>query len=120
MNKNILWLIITLGTVHATQLFIKNWSTFPVVVSEAVIPEPTGNKAIKTNINVQAGQSLPLRIKDKGTEYTNFNQINVNFNVDGYTKEETDFFPDASTQEASLSFTDTGYKRFPYNILIKK
>ena len=59
---------------------------------------------------------MPLRLLHNAVEYTNFNQININFNVNGYTKTEQIFFPNAETEHASLAFTDSGYKRFPYSI----
>ena len=120
MNKIYVWSILAISTAHATQLYIKNWGTVPVVISEVVAPETVGSKIIASSMNIQAGQSLPLSIEEKGIKYTNFNQITVNFNVDGYTKTEKIFFPDESTQEASLSFSESGYKRSPFNIMQKK
>lgn len=120
MNKTYIFAFMLFHSAAATQIYIENWSTFPVLISNLTIPEPTGTKTIQAHLNVQPGQSLPLRTNDAGPTFSNFNEITVEFNVDGYTKKETIFFPDEETQEASLAFTDSGYKRSPFNILKRK
>lgn len=117
MNTKYIWSVLLCLSASATQIYIENWSTFPVTVSKAVIPGPSGSQIINTNLNVQPGQSLALHTSDM---LNNFNEISIEFNVDGYTKNETLFFPDESTQEASLAFSDSGYKRSPFNILKRK
>lgn len=120
MNKNYIWPILLFCNTHATQIYIENKSTFPVTVSKAVIPEPSGSLTINPNLSIQPGQSLPLHTNNGKPIFSNFNEISVEFNADGITKVETVFFPDESTQEASLTFTDSGYKRAPFNILKRK
>lgn len=108
-------LLISGNNLFAARIFIKNWGMFPLTVSEVFAPEHEHALNLKTNISIQPGQSMPLSVDMHNKIFNNFNQINVTFNVNGHIKKETIFFPDAYDQETSLSFTDSGYKRFPFN-----
>jgi hypothetical protein len=105
---------------QAATLFIENWSTHPVTVSELTLPETQKGKVINAKIDIQPGQNMPVRVSVNDETYTNFNRITINFMDNEYSRTETVFFPDEATEETSLSFSDAGYKRVPFNILIKR
>ncbi len=104
---------------YATQVYIKNWSTSPVIINQVSEVNPDGKKISETHIAIQPGQSTQLKHLIDGQTHLNFDSIHISFTIHGYTKEEEIFFPDEETQEATLSFTDSGYKRTPHNIIKK-
>jgi hypothetical protein len=120
-----IWYLIGCFTLqlHGTQIFIKNWGTTPVIitqVSKVQVNNPNEKKTVNTHIAIQPGQSTQLKYEIDNVLYTNFDKINISFVIDDYRNTETIFFPDEADKEATLSFTDSGYKRFPYNAINKK
>ncbi|MEX0849803.1 MAG: hypothetical protein WD055_06235 [Candidatus Dependentiae bacterium] len=120
-----IWYLIGCFTLqlHGTQVFIKNWGTSPVIitqVSKVPVNKPNEKKVVNTQISIQPGQSLQLKHEVNNEIYTNFDKINISFIVNDYKNTETVFFPDEANKKATLSFTDSGYKRFPYNAINKK
>lgn len=109
----------TLLQLQATQVYIKNWSTLPVIITQVSEVNPDGTNITDTNIAIQPGQSTQLKHQLNSDKHTNFDQIKVTFTIDGYTTTEEIFFPAKDTEKATLSFTDSGYKRFPYNNIKK-
>ena len=122
MQKKYIILIAALITNRsgATKIYIKNFGIKPVTISELSVPKAGEDEIIDSNISIQPGQSMPLTTTVDHEKYDNFNHITLSFDSNGYAETETIYFPDEITQEASLSFNESGYKRSPFNIIGNK
>lgn len=118
MKKFLAGTILVHLIIQPASIFIENWSSFPVVIYDFVTPEQ-GPLKNASPFAVQPGQNASIKIATNEDSYNNFNQLTFRFKIDNYSKEETLFFPNEANTETSLSFGNSGYKRFPFNILSK-
>jgi hypothetical protein len=102
-------------SLYSARVYIKNWSSYPLEITEVSVPEKQPDA--QTSVPVPPGQSLPLNITTPDASLDNFDAVTVHFTAANRSQTEKFFFPADRAEQTSLSFNDSGYKRYPFNIL---
>lgn len=115
-KKLLLCLLCTNIVTYNAQLYIKNWSINPVIITKLHVIEGDTAKNIDTSIFIEPGHSTLIDYGIDDKIYSNFSAVAITFSSTGYSKLEEIFLPKQPHETVSLSFTDIGYTRFPFNI----
>ncbi len=106
-------------TCHAARVFVKNWSSSTVTITNIVTQPSAGSEidtALKNSIiTVQPGHSQQITAMYHDMAYDNVSKFTMTYHLQEHAETETVYFPASAEQETSFYFTDGGYDRFPYN-----
>jgi hypothetical protein len=105
-------------TCQAAKIYIKNWSSSVVIITDLVPEADNGTKTAlqKSTITIQPGHEQHLLIAVDDSSLDNFSQFTMTYTTQGHTETETVYFPSSATAHTSFYFTESGYDRFPYSI----
>ena len=104
-------------SLYSARVYIKNWSSYPITVSEVSVPREQHAIDMQTSVPIPPGQTLMLSIQTAGKSIDNFDAATVHFTAANRLQTERFFFPAEQIEQTSLSFNDSGYKRYPFNVL---
>lgn len=113
-------LIFTGNLCLAARIYVKNWSSSEISITNAIV-QPSAGAAIDTAlknsiITIQPGHSQQVTIEYQEITYSNLSQFTITYKLQEHIESETIYFPASAEEETSLYFTDSSYDRFPYNI----
>lgn len=116
-----LLLLLLAANLQAARLYVVNKGIFVVTITRLETDQTNSDtpRSVSTEFKVQPGQSTPVHVVFEGNKVDSFSKATVQFNADGYTKQETLYFPADATEQTSLVFSESGYKRYPYNVTSK-
>lgn len=117
-----LFLLLLAANMQAARLYVVNKGIFIVTITRLETNQTTTDTpaSVTTEFKIQPGQSTPVHVVFAGNNVDSFSKATVQFNADGYTKQETLYFPTDAAEQTSLVFSESGYKRYPYNVTSKE